>query len=120
MVGVADADDVVVGEGSFGAVDHVAEVAGVDEQDLAGAVDRALFADGLVFGEEPQADRDSGGIWNSCVGRAIMQETRSASAISRRMSPSPFELDDMEPLARTTQLAPGANLYRCLYCCSQA
>ena len=39
----------------------MAQLAGVDEQHLAAAVDRAARPGGLVFGEEPQAYRDAGG-----------------------------------------------------------
>ncbi len=47
----------------------------------------------------------------SWVGRATMQETRSASTSWARISPSPPELEDMEPLAMTTPaLPPGASL----------
>src|SRR4051794_24561959 len=50
---------------------------------------------------------------NNCVGSAIMQETRSALTISARMAPSPFELDDIEPLAITMPaLPPGASFHR--------
>ncbi|COY13225.1 Uncharacterised protein [Mycobacterium tuberculosis] len=50
---------------------------------------------------------------NSWVGNATMQETKSASTICARISPSPLEFDDIDPLAITTPARPpGANLYR--------
>ncbi len=45
-------------------------------------------------------------VQDSCLGRATMQSTRSASMLFLRMSPSPDWLDESEPLARTKPAVP--------------
>ncbi len=62
------------------------------------------------------------GIWvvsNNWPGSAIMQSTRSASIIFRRISPSPDWLLDIDPLARTNPAMPlGARWWT--MCCTHA
>ena len=53
VVGAGDAGEVILGQVSMGAVDHVAHLAGVDEEDFALAV--AVFAIAATPGEEPEA-----------------------------------------------------------------
>ena len=50
--------DVFVAEGALRAVNHVAELAGIDEEHLVRAVNGALGTSLLVLGEEPDADRN--------------------------------------------------------------
>jgi hypothetical protein len=45
---------------------------------------------------------------NSCVGRATMHDTRSASTMRARISPSPPEFVDIDPFAMTTPARPSA------------
>ena len=56
VIGAGDARDVLVGQLAVGAVDHAAELAGVDEEHLAAAV--AELAVLLVAREEPEAGGD--------------------------------------------------------------
>ncbi len=56
VVGAGDLRDVGVGQLAVHAVDHRAELAGVDEERLAAPVAEAAVL--LVAGEEPEADRD--------------------------------------------------------------
>ena len=56
VVGAGDLGDVFVGQLAVDAVDERAELAGVDEQGLAGPL--AEFSVLLVAGDEPQADGD--------------------------------------------------------------
>src|SRR5215472_15621426 len=74
MIGEGDAGDLFVGELAVGAVDHAAELAGVDEQHLAAAVTetstrtqalpqgRGRRLSGLVARQEPQAVGDLRGV----------------------------------------------------------
>ena len=60
VVGVRDAVDIGVGQPAVGAVLHLAQLAGVYEEDLFAAVAEAPVP--LVACEEPEADRNLGGV----------------------------------------------------------
>ena len=116
VVGVGDEGDVLLGQVAMGAVDQVAHLAGVDEEDCAPAV--AMFAIAATPGEEPE----QAGIWverKSWPGRATTQSTRSASIRLLRILPSPDWLEDMEPLARTKPAMPRGERW-CRKCWTQA
>ena len=56
VIGVGDAGDLLRGQFAVGAVDHAAELARVDEQQLPAPVAQRAVAAGA--GQEPQAGRD--------------------------------------------------------------
>ena len=63
VVGFGDGRDVVCVEFLLRPADHGADLAGIDEEGLAFAVAVAAFAVGFfVFGQEPEADGDRGGV----------------------------------------------------------
>src|SRR5699024_6371053 len=116
--GTGDLGDVLLAECPLGAVDHVAQLARIDKQDLPcpstfpPSPARLSFAKNHTHTGIP-VDR------NSCVGKATRQLTRSASTRFARICPSPEVFELIDPFAITTPAdPPGASLLR--MCCIQA
>ena len=105
VVGAGDLRDVVVGQLAVHAVDHRAELAGVDEERLAAPVAEAAVLS--CRGRGTTGRPGSASSRRAGPGSATMQSTRSASMMALRISPSPDWFDDIEPLASTKPAMPG-------------
>src|SRR5699024_11787663 len=60
VAGAGDLGDVLLAEGPLGAVDHVAQLARIDKQDLPCPVHFSAVTGPLVLGKEPHAHRNPG------------------------------------------------------------
>jgi hypothetical protein len=87
-----------------GAVLHLAELAGVDEEDLLAAVAEAVVP--LVACVESKKDRDLGGVEELTRQRDQAVHEVGLDDILADLAPSPEVLEDMEPLASTNPARP--------------
>ena len=101
MVGAGDFLNVLVREFAGAAVDEVAQVARVDEEDFVLA--RVAVVAGAV--KKPEGGRYLG-VEEELGGQVDDAVDEVPSAIIVRMSPSPWLLVVREPLARTTPAMP--------------
>src|SRR5699024_733732 len=53
--------DIFIAQSTFCTVNHVSEIAGINEQNLVSTVNRTILACGLILCQEPDTHRDTGG-----------------------------------------------------------